>query len=110
LPPTWPSPLFSIKILSNTVYYDPIVVSTSPTKLVLKVGPGFVNQSYSITIINPIKQSFTISFIQYQSATPAINLLTTSPKTMGAQAIQLNRTTFTVINPDVIQVYNVLNP
>jgi hypothetical protein len=51
-----------------------------------------------------------MTFTQTQGATPALDLLTTSPRLVGLQNIQLNRTNFATTNPDSIQVYNILSP
>ena len=51
-----------------------------------------------------------MTFTQTQGATPALNLFTTSPRSVGLQNIQLNRTNFATTNPDSIQVYNILSP
>ena len=53
LPSEWPSSLFSITMVSNSIAMEVEVVSTSSTELKIKIPEGENSQVYTITILDP---------------------------------------------------------
>lgn len=93
LPSSWPSPLFSISMQSNSIPYDVEVISTSPTLMCLNVPEGVDGQVYDIVILTPREQEKTLTFTQTTADTPQVSLLTTVPAAAGMISVSLNRTT-----------------
>lgn len=109
LPSEWPSKMFSIKVLTNTFYQSPSVITASATKLELSIPEGVPSQTWVVTISNPVEETFTTTVTQSTSSTPTLNVLTTSPQSAGSLSIDLNRTNLNSINPNSVQIYNVLD-
>ena len=110
LPSSWPSPLFSISIQSNSIFLDVEVVSTTPSQLTLRLPRGIDGQNYNIVLYTPNKISNLIIVEQKTSATPQLALITSMPIASGLQTIIMNRTSVsTDVNPTSISLHNTLD-
>jgi hypothetical protein len=102
LPAQWPSKMFSLKLLTNTFYDNPVVLSCNTGQIELAIPEGNNNQVSTITLTNPLDQKFTITLTQLNGGTPKLSATTTSPQASGSVSVQLNRTTYGTLNPTSI--------
>ena len=83
LPSQWPSPLFSISMVSNGIPIDVEVPETSPTRLSIKLPKGTNGQVYTIRIRDPNQAVHTVTVTQKSSVTPTLSILTSNPLSPG---------------------------
>ena len=109
LPTGWPSKLFTIEVSVGGILKDPVVVSSSPTELVLEAPAGSNGVSYSISLIDPIELTSTATFTQSTSSTPSLALSTTTATAGSLTTVSLTQSNLNSVPANTVYVYNVLD-